>query len=76
MDLKMLPEAAGVGVGLITAPDSARVGFVRGVDMHVLLSVRGIGEPSVTTLNLALEWFLSCKLKEYLELHTNILNLV
>ena len=76
VDLEMLPQAAGVGVALVAAPHPAVVRLVRGVDMHVLLSVRGIGEPSVTTLNLALEWFLSCKLKEYLELHTNILNLV
>ena len=61
MDLEMLPEAARVGVGLITAPDPARVGFVRGVDMHVLLPIRGVGEPPITALNLTLEGFFSCK---------------
>ena len=67
VDLEMLPEAAGVGVALVAAPHPAVVRLVRGVDMHVLLTITGVGEPSVTTLNLALERFLACKLKEYLE---------
>ena len=57
----MLPEAAGVGVGLITAPHPARVGLVRGVDMHVFLPVRGVRKPPITALNLTLEGFFSCK---------------
>ena len=60
MDLEMLPEAAGVGVGLITAPDPARVGFVRGVDMHVLLPIRGVGEPPITAGNFAFKRLLTC----------------
>ena len=67
VDLEMLPEAAGVGVALVAAADVAVVRLVRGVDMHVLLTVTRVGEPSVTTLNLALERFLTCKLKEYLK---------
>ena len=57
----MFPERGGVGVGLVTAPDGAVVGLVRGVDMHVLLPVARVGEPSVTARNLALERFLACR---------------
>ena len=52
MHLEMLPEAGGVGVGLVTTPHSAVVRFVRGVDMHVLLAIAGVGESSVATLHL------------------------
>ena len=50
-----------MGVGLVAAPDSAVVGLVSGVDMHVLLPVAGVGEPSVTARNLALERLLTCR---------------
>ena len=50
-----------MGVGLVAAPDSAVVRLVRGVDMHVLLPVARVGEPSVTARNLALERFLTCR---------------
>ena len=59
MHLKMLPEAGGVSVGLVTAPDGAVVGLVGGVNMHVLLPVARVGEPPVTAGNLALKWFLA-----------------
>ena len=48
-----------MGVGLVAAARGAVVRLVGGVDMHVLLPVAGVGEPSVTALYLALEWFLT-----------------
>ena len=50
-----------MSVGLVAAPDSAVVGLVGGVDMHVLLPVARVGEPSVTARYLALEGFLTCR---------------
>ena len=61
VDLEMLPQRGGVGVGLVTAPDTAVVRLVGGVDVHVLLPVAGVGEPPVAALNLALERFLTLK---------------
>ena len=57
--LEMFPQGGGVGVCLVAASHPAGVRLVRGVDMHVLLPVARVGEPSVTALNLALEWFLT-----------------
>ena len=51
----MLPEAGGVGVRLVAAPDVAVVRLVRRVDMHVLLAVTGVGKSPVTSLDLALK---------------------
>ena len=59
VNLLMFPQRGGVGVGLVAASHPAVVRLVRGVDMHVLLPVARVGEPSVTALNLALEWFLA-----------------
>ena len=59
VNLLMFPQRGGMSVGLVAAPDSAVVRLVSGVDMHVLLPVAGVGEPSVTALYLALEWFLT-----------------
>ena len=61
VDLLMFPQRGGVSVGLVAAPDGAVVGLVSGVDMHVLLPVARVGEPSVTAFNLALERFLTWK---------------
>ena len=60
VDLEVLPQAGGVGVGLVAATHSAGVGLVRGVDVHVLLPVAGVGEPPVAAVNLALEGLLAC----------------
>ena len=57
--LEMFPERGGVSVGLVTPSHPTVVRLVSRVHVHVLLTVAGVGEPSVTTLNLALEWFLS-----------------
>ena len=57
MDLKMFPERRRMCVGFITTSDSAVVWLVRGVHVHVLLPVAGVGEPSVAPVNLTLERF-------------------
>jgi len=46
-------------VGLITAINPAIVGLVRRVDVGVLLPIRGVGEPAITALVLALEGLLA-----------------
>ena len=51
----MLPEAGGVGVGLVAAPHSAVVRLVRGVNVHVLLTITRVGKSAITTLHLALK---------------------
>lgn len=40
----MLAKAGGMSVGLETAGDLAGVRLVVGVDMHVLLPIRGVGK--------------------------------
>ena len=59
VDLLMFPEAGGVGVGLVTAPDVAVVGLVSCVDVHVFLTVTGVCESSVTPGHLTLERLLT-----------------
>ena len=54
-----------MGVGLVAASGGAVVRLVSGVDVHVLLSVAGVGETSVAAVDLALERLLpwkECKL--------------
>ena len=63
VNLLMFPQRGGVSVGLVAAPDSAVVGLVSGVDMHVLLPVAGVGEPPVAALDLALKRLLTCQWK-------------
>ena len=50
-----------MGVGLVAAARGAVVRLVGGVDVHVLLSVAGVGEPSVAAVDLALERLLPLK---------------
>ena len=59
VDLEMLPEGGGVGVGLVAPSHVAVVRLVRGVDVHMLLPITGVGEPSVTSFHLALKRFLA-----------------
>ena len=59
MHLEVLPEAGWVGVGLVASPGAAVVRLVRGVDVHVLLTIAGVGESSVTSLYLALKRLLT-----------------
>ena len=61
MDLQVLPQGGGVGVRLVAASNSARVRLVRGVHVHVLLSVARVGKPAVTALDLALKRFFAWK---------------
>lgn len=57
--LHVLPEAGGVGVGLVATRYPTVVGLVGGVDVRVFLSVRRVGESPVTAFVLALEGFFS-----------------
>ena len=57
--LHVLPQAGRVGVGLVAAPDVAVVRLVRGVDVHVLLTIAGVGESSVASLDLAFKRLLT-----------------
>ena len=59
MDLEMLPQRRRMSVALVTAPHSAVVWFVCGMNMHVLLTITGVSKPSVTSLHLTLKWFLT-----------------
>ena len=59
VNLLMLPEAGGVSVGLVTAPDVAVVRLVCGVHMHVLLTITGVSESSVTPSHLAFKRLLT-----------------
>ena len=55
----MFPERGRMCVGLVAASDFAVVGLVAGVDVRVLLSITGVGEPSVAAIKLTFEWFLT-----------------
>ena len=59
VDLQVLPQGGGVGVRLVAAPRGAVVRLLRGVHVHVLLSVARVGEPAVATMDLALEALLT-----------------
>ena len=59
MDLQVLPQGGGVGVRLVATSHPAREGLLRGVHVHVLLSVARVGKPAVTTMDLALERLLT-----------------
>lgn len=49
----------------------AEIGFVGGVNVHVLLSVAAVGEAPVTTLKFTLERFLTWIIKTRKELITS-----
>ena len=59
VDLEVFPEGGGMCVGLVAASHLAVVRLVAGVDMRVLLSITGVGEPSVAAIELTFEWFLT-----------------
>ena len=61
MSFEVLPQGGWVGVSLVAPSNSARVRLVRGVHVHVLLSVARVGKPAVTTLDLALKRFFAWK---------------
>lgn len=58
MHLHVLPQGAGVRVGLVA--HLAQVRLVRRVHVHVLLAVAAVGEAPVAALELALEGLLPC----------------
>jgi len=55
----VLAQRGGVRVGLITAIDPTVVGLIRRVHVGVLLPIRGVGEPPIAALVLALERLLA-----------------
>ena len=59
VDLHVFPERGRMGVGLVAAAHLAVVRFVAGVHMRVLLSITGVGKPSVAAVELTFEWFLT-----------------
>ena len=59
MSFEVLPQGGGVGVRLVTSSNSARVRLVRGVHVHVLLSVARVGKPAVTARDFTLERLLT-----------------
>ena len=66
VDLHVFPERGGMSVGLVTPPDLAVVRLVAGVDVRVLLSITGVGEPSVAPVKFTFEGFLTWNKKECL----------
>ena len=64
MNLEVFSERRRVSVGLVAPSHSAVVRLVRRVDVHVLLAVGRVGEPTVAALDLALERFLAYKQKQ------------
>ena len=65
VSFEVLSQGGRVGVGLVAASGGAVVRLVGGVDVHVLLPVAGVGEPSVAAVDLTLERLLpwkECKL--------------
>ena len=59
VDLHVFPERGRMCVGLVASPDFAVVRLVAGVDVRVLLSITGVGEPSVAAIKLTFERFLT-----------------
>ena len=55
----MLSEGAGVGVGLLAPLHAARVRLVGGVNEHVFLAVRRVGESAITARIFTFEWLFS-----------------
>ena len=59
VDLQVLPQGGGVGVRLVATSHPAKVRLVRGVHVHVLLSVARVGKPAVTARDFTLERLLT-----------------
>ena len=55
----MFPERGRMGVGLVAAAHLAVVRLVAGVHVGVLLSITGVGKPSVAAIKLTFERFLT-----------------
>ena len=52
-----------MGVAFVASVEAAEVGFVTGVDVHVLLAVGAVGESSIAVFELALKWLFTLSLK-------------
>ena len=50
-----------MSVTLVTSFDFAVVGFVRSVNMRVLLAIRGVGKATIASFKFTLEWLLTCR---------------
>ena len=59
MDLQVLPQGGWVGVRLVATSHPAGEGLLRGVHVHVLLSVARVGKPAVTARDFTLERLLT-----------------
>ena len=59
MSFEVLPQGGGVGVRLVAPSHPAGEGLLRGVHVHVLLSVARVGKPAVATMDLALKRLLT-----------------
>ena len=68
MNFEVFPEGGGVGVRLVAPAHGAVVGLVRGVHVHMLLPVAGVGKSTVTPLHLTLERFLACNGENQLDI--------
>lgn len=58
--LHVLPQGAGVGVGLVTASDLTVVGLVAGVHVGVFLPITAVGELPVTAIEFTFERLFPC----------------
>ena len=54
-----------MGVGLVAAPGRTVERLVRCVHMHVFLTIAGVGEATITALDLALERLLACNTRKH-----------
>lgn len=61
VDLHVLPQGAGVSVGLVATADLAVVGLVGSMDMGVLLAVAAVGELPLAAVELTFEGLLPCR---------------
>ena len=61
MDLHVLPERGRMGVGLVTTSHLAVVGFVRGVNVRMLLTITRVCKPTIAAVKLTFERFLTWK---------------
>lgn len=60
MHLHVFAQGARVCVGFVTAAHFAVIRLVAGVHVRMLLPVTAVGEASITSVKLALEWLFAC----------------
>lgn len=64
MNLHVLPQRAGVSVGLVTASDLAVVRLVARVDMGMFLPIAAVGKFPVTAIKFTFERLFPCNKTE------------